>query len=356
MHSVLPPSSAHRWRFCSASALMELSQPTQEETEEARNGTAAHWVGAQFLMGRTELPQFAPNGVEIDDEMLDAAGLWASDVAERIMPGHIVRIESAIRAPDIHEQCFGTPDLQIIAIRQNKLFVDDFKYGFRPVEAEWNWQMACYTSGILTEFPDITDVEWRIIQPRAYGHDPIKVWRPTMMHLGEMFQQLSEAADNALSPNPKLVPSPEACRDCAAAHCCPALQYLTLAYMDVSFSAIPMNLDAMSLARELNKLEAAFTLMQARLDGLREQAGAMIKRGSRVPGWTLEPTVGKLAWTIPDAQVIQTGQLFGVNLAKDQKAITPTQAKKLLPPDVLTAFSDRRNGSMKLMKSKGWKE
>lgn len=339
---------------------MELSQPVQEETEEAREGTAAHWVCAQSLVGVTEFPQAAPNGVEITEEMVDAGAMWVDDVATRMVPGAIMNIERTFRVPEVHEQCWGTPDLDIVVPQLMKLYIDDFKFGHKPVDPEWNWQLACYTSGRLSELRQqgilINEIEWTIIQPRAYGHPPIKKWSLNLHTIHEMESQLRAAAVNAMSPNPKMVPSAESCRNCRAAGSCPALQYVTLALTDKAFQATPMNLDAASAARELAKLDEACDVMIARLDALKEQAAAMIKRGERFPGWALEPASGRTVWNIPDDQVIQIGTMFGASLAKAPKAITPTQAKKLLAPDVLSAYSTRQNGSLKLTKTKGWKE
>ena len=351
---VLPPSSAHRWRYCSASLLMEMSQPKQEETEEARNGTAAHWVGVQYLQRRTDLPPIAPNGVEITDEMIEVAEKWCEDVFARIIPGDIVHIEHPIHIPRIHEQCRGTPDLVIISPARLKLFVDDFKFGFRPVDPEWNWQLACYTSGTLSKFGalGIHDIEWKIIQPRAYGHPTVKSWSLGLPTVNEMEVQLRGAACDALSPNPKLVASADACVNCAAAHCCHALQHATLGLTDKAFSAIPMRQDGIALGRELSVLEDAIKLMEARRDGLRGQTEAMIRAGERVPLWTVQAGPGRTIWSIPDKEVIDLGKVFGVNLAKEPKVLTPTQSGKLLSSDVVKSYSTYRNGSLKLVKSK----
>lgn len=359
MHSILAPSSAHRWRYCTGSVMMELSAPPEEESEEARNGTAAHWVG-QKLIQMQPIPQYAPNGVFIDDEMRDAAELYAADaVAMTIACGRneIAFVEVQVAIPQVHEQCWGTPDLVMLDVPNCVLYIWDFKYGHKPVDAERNWQLACYAAHYLGNTQHIiTDVVFRIVQPRCYGHPPIKEWRVNRSTIEPMVWELHNAAKAALSEHAKLVPSVDHCEDCRTRHNCPALQFVSFGATDRAFSPVPLDLPAAALGRELVALTNAADLLNARLDGLQQQAERLIRSGQRVPGWSMASNAGKLKWTVPDADIINIAYMMGMDIRKPAQAITPTQAKKVLPEEVVKAYSDRPNGSLKLVQTTGWKE
>lgn len=377
-HAILAPSSAHRWRYCPGSVMMEIMAPiTDDETEQARTGTAAHWVAAELLMGRgQQLPKVAPNGVEIDDEMLEAAAIYVDHVLSIIPAGHpaeFIRIEQPVAIKRVHEQNSGTPDLSVLIPDALALHIWDFKYGHLNVEAERNWQIADYATGLLdfyTPAPPPPGVSWQpsdrrytinevhfhVVQPRAFGHPDVKTWvAPASLVRDQLASELRAAALNALSPNATLCPGADHCRDCRARPTCKALQYVVLGLTEMLFKAIPIPLDPEVMGRELSYLKEGFKLYKALIDGLEQQVESMVRRGQRVPGWALEGTTGRLKWTIPDADVIALASAMGYNVAKEPTAITPTQAKRLLPDAVIDACSTRPPGGLKLVKSKGWK-
>ena len=104
-HSILAPSSAHIWRYCAGSVRMEALYP-EEDSEATRIGTAAHWVASEIFDGRLPLADTtAPNGVIVDDEMIDGSLIYVTDVMSA--PGELV-IEERVTAKAVHDDCFGT--------------------------------------------------------------------------------------------------------------------------------------------------------------------------------------------------------------------------------------------------------
>ena len=80
-HSPIAPSSADIWMNCPGSVAMQAAQPPEEETEESREGTAAHWLLEQILLKLTvPADAIAPNGVPINDEMRAAVRELVDDV------------------------------------------------------------------------------------------------------------------------------------------------------------------------------------------------------------------------------------------------------------------------------------
>jgi hypothetical protein len=84
--------------------------------------------------------------------------------------------------------------------------------------------------------------------------------------------------------------------------------------------------------------------LKALKTGYEEQVKATIKGGTAVPGWCLQPTAGREKWQKSQVEVLAMGQLFGVDLKKDD-VITPNQARKAgVPNEVLAVYSGRETG------------
>ena len=74
-----------------------------------------------------------------------------------------------------------------------------------------------------------------------------------------------------------------------------------------------------------------------------------MRRGMRVPHWTLSPGQSREKWVKGDAEVILLGKMLGIDLAKPVEAITPAQAKaKGATAEVIAAYSFRPPAALKL--------
>lgn len=354
-HSILPPSSAHRWSNCFGSVLLEAAQPS-EDSDESLKGTVVHQRVAERLQGQCEqrLPEKCRH-IETDAEMREAIDFFVSECMRLYgQDQQNVFIERPVHIPQVHSLCYGTPDLVIVT--PDVLFMNDFKYGHLPVDPYRNNQLACYTAPYLDGWYG-SEIVFRIFQPRAYGYPPMREWRTTRAGIESIVWQLRIAAINAVGNDPKLMPTPSGCRDCRVRYSCNALQFVTLGAIDQAMSVVHQDLTPQALGRELTALTDTFELMKARLAALEEKARSNIKAGSLVPGWTLEGGNGRLDWTKPDADVIAVGKLFGIDLTKPTAAVTPTQAKKAgIPEEMLKTISDRKPGELKLVKREAWRE
>lgn len=144
-------------------------------------------------------------------------------------------------------------------------------------------------------------------------------------------------------------PSPE-CTNCRGRHACEALQRASLAVLDVVTSNAPHELPPPAVGAELRWIKRAAKMLEARATGLEAQALAMIKRGERVPHFTLGESVTRQVWNVPEEQAIAMGELLGVNVAKAPKALTPKQAMDAgLPEDVVNEISHRPKGALTLV-------
>lgn len=359
-HAPLAPSRAYRWgpNACPGSAAMERLYPEDEESEDARRGTAAHWFVTEALQGReVTIGTLAPNGFPVDLEMVQCAADLLTDVQDTLAaasPDRGLWIESRVTMKHaIHSDCWGTPDIYLLDFAQRALHVWDYKYGHRYVDAYMNWQMIAYAVGVF-ETHGIEDyADWRITltiaQPRNYAPEgPMREWflngRELMIHR----ESLRVAAIHASQPE-AILKTGNHCRDCLAAHACPALQRAAMAAVDLSYKQGAIDMPAPAVGLELAILTAGARRIQARLDALSEHAMGLIRKGQGIPHWTLGRTQPRTVWKVSVEEVVAMGRLFQVDLAKPE-AITPKQAIKAgIDEAVIAEYADTPMGSIKLI-------
>lgn len=358
LHAKLAPSRAGRWGpgRCQGSAAMEARYPEDEESEAAREGTAAHHYATEALQGRLlAVGSVAPNGFPINREMIESAEQFLTDIRDTLAsatPGLTPRIEERVDAQKtIHPDCWGTPDVYILDFPRRSLHIWDYKYGHRYVDAFKNWQMLVYACAIL-ESEGVEDWRgWRITltiaQPRNYAPEgTLREWYLSGDSLYDYAKRLAEAARLAAYPDAPLQTG-EHCRDCNAAHACPALQNVAMLAVDLSYRQTPIDMPAAAVGIELRILAMAAERLKARKDALEEHAIGLIRKGQAVPHWTMGRTQTHRKWKEPDADIIAMGHVFGANLAK---AMTPAQAIKAgIDATVIEQYSERPPGSLKLV-------
>lgn len=357
-HSVVAPSGAAQRIQCAQSTTLQAQFPEQEDSAAAAEGTAAHWAVAEQLSGRLiDVGVVAPNGVVLDEEMCRAAD-QVLDYVTRILAPHGLKpsdghVEERVDIPRVHPLAWGTPDYWV-RFPNGLFFLLDFKYGHRVVEVAGNPQLVEYVAGITNGVRDIDHVPIMavIAQPRAFHRDgTIREWHTDLLSMRALINVASNAAHEALGPNPRAQVGPE-CRDCRARHACPALQAAAYGAMDEARHVTPLELPPASLAIELRLAASALKLLEARVSGLKAQATAAIDAGARVPGWALEQSAGREKWKVPPAQVIAMGQMFSLDLAKPAEPVTPKQARdKGLNPDLVKQLAERQRGATTLVES-----
>lgn len=369
-HAALMPSAAGRWVRCPGSVAMEQRYPDDVESVKAREGTAAHWACAELLAGQAiAVGQVAPNGVVLDDEMIDGAQLYFDALMTARGPnvdmlavgvGGTIHVEQRIDIPYVHAQNWGTPDAWFYDKAAGVLYVCDYKFGHGFVEVFENWQLIDYACGILDALgidgaaDQHIDVVMTIVQPRSYHKDgPVRTWRVKACDLRPYFNRLQVAAAAALEPGAPCRISAE-CKHCNARHACEALQRAALDAVDLSTTSSPVELPPDALGQELRTLQRAAALLAARISGMEEVALSTIRRGALVPGFKIEHGKGRKRWNKPVEQVVVMAKLMNVDVAKSLEAITPAQAIKAgLPADLVDMFSETPTGAAKIVADDG---
>lgn len=363
-HSILAPSAANIWGpdGCPGWVAMAAAYPEREDSEAAREGTAAHELAPPVieaaLRGQPAPEPFdvASNGVAITDDMVESAELYTNDVIAVLRRTGVFRrdltvIEELIACPDIHELCFGSPDMALYYPADHKLYVWDFKFGRVPVDVYENRQMTCYASGLMRKFgiDGLLDqslrVEFRIVQPRAWHQDgSIRSWETTGAELRGLVNSLHNAANAALASMPTLKTG-EYCRHCSALHACPAAAKAGAAMLEAAQALAVMDLDANSIGVAYALAEQARARSDAIFTVLDEQVKHMIRRGQNVAGYRMDTKKGREMWAHPDDVIYQVGDLLGIELRKT-KPLTPKQARAAgADPDLITTYSQQNPGA-----------
>lgn len=370
MHAILPPSSAHRWVECHGSVQAEQQYP-DVESEPAREGTACHEIGASMVEAARTASRLiwghfegksATNGVMFNQEMFEAAELYADNVRDvmtktGIFDSELLRIEQPVTIPRVHELNWGTPDCVIWDLKNGVLYVWDFKYGHGVVEVEQNWQLIEYALGCLDTITGANGLEdqhitidMRIVQPRAFHPDgPCRSWSVAASDLRGHANQLQYAADASQLIDPDCKAGVW-CDHCKAERDCMTNQREVGRISDRIQTLELHDLSPEASAIEIRYLERAKVLLDSRLEALQFQALEQSKNGTVIPGYGIGYGRGSVRWIKPDSEVIALGDLMGVDLRKDEKPVTPSQAKKLnVDEAVINSYSEKRQGLARLV-------
>lgn len=377
-HSIISPSSAHVWGApggCRGSVTMAAAYP-EDDSEAAREGTTVHGIAVEMIEAATRAgigyppPSWvgghAANGVIIDQDMYDAAEMYAADVAAVIQRTGVLAaphlgIETRVSAPMIHELSEGTPDAFLYAPHTRELFIWDLKYGFGVVNVFENWQLINYAAGIMYRLglsgidDQNTTVIFRIVQPRAFHRDgPIREWKVNGADLRGYVNQLHAGAHEALGPNATTRSGPH-CRYCPARANCVAAIDAGVSLYEAANYPLPVELNAAAIAAQYTITTRAVKHLESMAVALEEQIKSMIRGGVNVPGYRAETGYGRVTWlpAYAPGDIAALGDMLQIEL-RDPKVITPAQAsKKGIPADIIAAYSAAPATGVKIVHDTG---
>jgi hypothetical protein len=321
---------------------MTRAAPDNPDTDDAREGTAAHWV-VQRLGARDgyAIGDVAPNGYVIDVDMIShaeafvaAAGLGAEyecDVSWQAT----TEVEIRCRA-----------DRVVWDAAAQTLRVDDFKFGYRIIDPERNWQLVAAAIGECRR-RQITPahIVLGIYQPRSWHRDgPYRRWVidfETLVSLHDEIVSVVSELDDRLQTG-------DHCRHCPGASLgtCPAYLRAAQNAVDVAMRGGPVDFPLDALGAELTVLERAAEMIKDRLAHASDILKTRILAGDRVPGYAVEPALGNSTWK--DFKAAQ--RATNIQLT-DEKPVTPAEAKRRgMSEDLLAELTQRPKRGHKLVK------
>jgi hypothetical protein len=355
VHAYYAPSSMYLTVSCPGWKLQAAGCLDEDETEASREGAAAHEIAALAASCAGWTPSgrnIASNGVEITDEMLDGAAIWVE-----ALEGYPARIETPVQISRIHPtKCWGTPDARQHNPERKLVRLADYKFGHEFVDEFENWQLLAYSVGVADEIGVFDDpsytYEMTVVQPRYYGAEPIRTWTiqgPGLKHYAERMKEAVRLAESAEPP----VRSGTHCTHCPARAGCPTFRRTAAHAIDFAGRPEPMLSTPEQIGAELVLVQEFIKRLEARETGLAAVAEALIRGGANVPNYSLEQSVGRLAWTVPLEVVELSAKMVGKSALQPPKLVTPTQAKdrKLLDSRIIAAYSDRPTGAMRLTRN-----
>ena len=185
-HSLLSPSSSHRWIQCPPSARLTEHYP-DARSDYAAEGSRAHAIAEAKLKHRLGLAPRPP--VCEDAEMDEHTDDYIAFVAEQLegLSDPKVFVEQKVDCSRFVPECSGTCDALIIS--DGILQVIDLKYGRGvKVDAEGNDQLRIYALGALEMFGflyPVSVVRMSIFQPRLANVSSWEVFRESIEHWAE---------------------------------------------------------------------------------------------------------------------------------------------------------------------------
>lgn len=356
-HAILPPSSAKEWSKCEGWLVMNEATPEPPETDEARWGTECHGVAEHMLVFLKQGQQVTrPPG--IDDEMWETAELYAKHchlLMQQCMVfgGEHLGIESKLKT-DI-PQVWGTCDFYLYHAQKKTLYIRDFKAGHLIVEPD-DPQILLYARGVMEKLGLLdleTVLDLGVAQPRGFHRDgPIRTVRMWAHELRAEYNSIAMAADGNLRRD-RPVTAGAHCYQCKARTRCPAAIAAAQSFPYAISEAIPADLQPAEVGLLLRKTRRAIKFLEQMEKAYAGEVEGQLRAGHIVPGWGMETQYARSKeWTVPEEQVLLLGQLYGKDLSKPG-LITPTQAEKLVPAEIINGYCTRRKTGVKLSETNG---
>jgi Protein of unknown function (DUF2800) len=344
LHSVLGGSQAHRYLQCPGSVKQILAMERTGETSragfDAARGTALHALTEICILHDDEPRQWlgkmwkTDDGFDVmigDDEV--AALQQSVDLIRELMDDEYeVELEKKVvppvvtPTPDLAPH--GTADVRAYLPITAHLVVVDHKFGAGHVEVVNNPQLrfyACAAMHSLEAEGHMVETVTIIINQPALGPP-----RSENLAAGELRAWVAEVLqpgiDACFEDNPPLVAG-DWCRFCPVRNACPALREMVLASARAEFDA-PVKPSTLSDDELVEVLDRG-ALIEAWLDGVREEAEQRLKNGASLTGWAMLPKRATRQWvSAPEVISALHKNKFTSDLYMESVLLSPAKLEK----------------------------
>lgn len=348
-HAPCGPSAAEGWSTCADYINANKGLP-EDPSEPAAEGTAAHAISDYCLNFGFD----AYDCIGWSTRILEWEFIWDDDDADLLQPG-LERVREmpgtffSERRVDISTWTipgqFGTLDRGIITA--DVICIDDLKWGRGiPVSPVKNKQLMLYALGfwndVARHHTDATDFLLRIDQPRCSGGGG--EWRTTLAELQEFGAWIKTRAVLTQGKAPRTA-SAKGCLWCKRRNApggCETYDEYNLALFGAKFEDLDDPAVELTVPRKLTPERRSYVIRHAKmldqwLEHLQEEALADALAG--LPVWDLKAVEGRKS---PDKWIDKAAAEEAVvpilaDRSFTKKLITPTQAGKLISPEIYEA-------------------
>ena len=307
-HALLSASSAHRWLYCTPSAVLEQQFP-DTASEAAQEGTVAHELAEMKLRNYFFTTSYSKRKMNADIKKLKGNGLWQDEMngytdeyldyvkatALGFDSAPYAAIEKRVDFSAYVPDGFGTADC--ILIHGDVLHVVDFKYGKGvSVSAEGNPQLALYALGAYEAYKilyPVTKIRMSIFQPRISN---ISEWECSTRELLAWGDFVRKQAAVAARGEGEYHPGEKTCRFCRAAKTCRARAEKNLELAFGPCGKLPPLISDEEVGEYLSKGADVARW----LGDLKEYALGACLAGKKIPGWKAVEGRGSREWTDMD--------------------------------------------------------
>jgi len=280
---------------CNGSYWQEPSEvpDSDEQSDDRREGIAAHWVAMEVIAGRASdaiefVDRRAENGVFVTVDMIEAIEPFIVDVQSRI--GATTHIEETVNfqlSPEVLILC--RLDLATYDPTTGTLIVDDYKHGYRIIEPVDNWQLVAGAMGwIFKQGFAPTRVILNIHQPRPHHPDGKK--RSWEFETYDDFLIAYERMCNALADVTRDLHTGNHCYKCPALTHCTSARRAGYNSIDIAGEAFNDKLTNDELSHELLTVQRGIAALKQIEDAYEELLTHRINSGQVVRDWFIEPT------------------------------------------------------------------
>ncbi|NUM72790.1 DUF2800 domain-containing protein [candidate division KSB1 bacterium] len=336
---------------CNGSRLLGGSMPPSNSDPIARDeGIAAHWLIQSVFRGADAadlIGKKAPNGITITDAIARSTADFLTHVAQNRQTSLCQGVEQDFELTGFNWRIVSRPDHY--AFNGATLWIDDFKHGFRVVEAAGNWVLLVYAISVARSIAQQIGVMphhivLSIHQPRV--PHPLGTVRSIRL-TGNELQQYAEYLDSRLTALDSMLHTGPHCHRCANATICPALRTAGFNAVDVSQTAHAESITDDAISKELDILDNAEKLLKARKKQLEDLAIHRLKQGAIIENYSMDRNYSNADW-IEGFSSELISALVGVDITKPAR-ITPTQAITAGGnKTIINQFSARKETGLKL--------
>lgn len=341
-HSVLSPSSAHRWSLCAGSLAACKHLPEDRSSQDAARGTVKHTMSEQALTRNGDAVQFLGNILEadgfsftVDKEFVRQVQSYLDGIRRCVGRRYVeVKLNTSpvLGVPDQT----GTADCVILNRSIKQLEVHDAKFGFHRVYAKDNKQGLIYIAAAL-EFYDIYDA-WEnakfVIHQPGIDHYDEEVYTLDQVRafLDEIRPQAARAWAMYQGAIPiELTPGPIQCEWCPVRASCKARSKRVLDMFPTGFQENEPEVPLLS-NEEIGAALPQLDEIESWCSDMRKEAYTRARAGAKIPGRKLiQGKKGARYWKDPKKAATQLGLLVDEGLIYAPRVLaSPTQIEDLV--------------------------